>query len=186
MKFLIAVVLPIFLLTGCSKSENALDRAILLRNKLLQSNGCTFDAIVTADYGEKLYSFSMSCQSDSTGNLTFTVIAPSSLSGITGKITEEGGKLTFADQALAFEMLADGQITPVSAPWLFLKTLRSGYLNAQGIDGNYTKLSIDDSYRDDALHLDVWLNQDQVPIRGEILWQGRRIISIEVDAFKFL
>ena len=186
MKRVIAALLGVFLLTGCSKSDTVLDSAVSLRNRLLESNGCSFNAEITADYGEKLYAFSMECQADAAGNLTFTVTEPESISGITGKLSEEGGKLTFENQALAFEMLADGQITPVSTPWVFLKTLRSGYLDAQGKDGDYIKLSVDDSYKEDALHLDIWLNQAQEPVRAEILWQGIRVVSIALSAFKFL
>jgi len=120
------------------------------------------------------------------GNVAFKVIQPETISGITGTVSEQGGKLTFDDQVLGFEMLADGQVTPVSAPWLFLKTLRGGYLNASGVDGEYIKLSIDDSYEENPLYLDIWLDQTLNPVRGEILWQGRRIVSLEVSNFRFL
>lgn len=185
MKRVIAILMMIFLV-GCNKADSALDQAITLRNRLLNGNGCAFDAVITADYGEKLYTFSMNCKADATGNLTFSVTEPKSVSGIAGTISESGGKLTFDDQALAFEMLADGQVTPVSAPWLFLKTLRSGYLNAAGRDGEYIKLIIDDSYEENPIQLDIWMDANMVPIRSEILWQGRRVISLAVNNFQIL
>lgn len=185
MKRIIAIVLMV-LMVGCSKADTALDQAITLRNRLLDGNGCSFDAVITADYGEKLYTFSLNCQADAAGNLAFTVTEPKSISGITGTISDSGGKLTFDDQALAFEMLADGQVTPVSAPWLFLKTLRSGYLNAAGRDGEHTKLIIDDSYEENPIQLDIWLDENMIPIRGEILWQGRRVVSLSVNNFQIL
>jgi len=186
MKRIIAVLSVVLLFTGCGKSDKTLERVISLRNRLLQSSGCAFDAVVTADYGDKLYSFSLTCEADEMGNVAFKVIQPETISGITGTVSEQGGKLTFDDQVLGFEMLADGQVTPVSAPWLFLKTLRGGYLNASGVDGEYIKLSIDDSYEENPLYLDIWLDQTLNPVRGEILWQGRRIVSLEVSNFRFL
>lgn len=156
-----------------------------LRSVLL-SKSVEFDTVITADYGDKTYTFEASCTADPQGGLTFTVTQPQTIAGITGSISKNGGKLTFGDQALAFPMLADGQVTPVSAPWILMNTLRSGYLTSCGKEGDGLRLAIDDSYEDDALHLDIWLDGNDLPIRGEILWQGRRILSMEVKNFRFV
>ena len=97
-----------------------------------------------------------------------------------------GGKLTFDGQALSFALLADEQVTPVSAPWLLIRTLRSGYLTSCGEEGGTVRVAIDDSYEEDALHLDIWLDENDSPQRGEILWQGRRILSVSVTNFVFV
>ena len=47
-------VIMVFLF-GCSEGQDALDRAVALRNRILQGDGCSFRATVTADYGEKIY-----------------------------------------------------------------------------------------------------------------------------------
>jgi len=87
---------------------------------------------------------------------------------------------------LIFELLADGQITPVSAPWILIKTLRSGYLNACTYTDNGLMLIIDDSYEEDALQLDIWLNDENIPTEAEILWDGRRILSLQISNFVYL
>ena len=112
--------------------------------------------------------------------------APETIAGITGTVSAEGGKLTFDEESLAFELLADGQVTPVSAPWLLLKTLRGGYVTGCGMDGDYLRVSIDDSYEEDALHLDIWLDSASVPQRAEIVWQEKRILSLELEKFEIL
>lgn len=186
MKRVLAMLLIVFLFAGCGSGGRGMERAMSLRERLLKSNGCAFDAVITADYGEKVYTFSMHCRTDSNGELTFTVTDPQTINGITGTIGPEGGNLTFDKQVLAFEMLADGQVTPVSAPWLLIHTLRSGYLASCGEDGGGLRIRIDDSYAEDALHLDIWLNSDDLPTRGEILWQGRRVVSVEVRNFSYV
>lgn len=186
MKRIAAILTVLLFLFGCNGDGGEMERAVSLRNRLAKSSGCEFDAVITADYGEKIQTFSMHCQSDALGNVQFTVIAPSSIQGITGTISEEGGKLTFDDQALAFELLADGQIAPVSAPWILVHTLLGGYLTACGEDGEGLRISIDDSYKEDPLHIDIWTNDNDIPIRGEVLWQGRRILSLEISNFKIL
>lgn len=185
MKRIALLLCALLLLTGCSGKNQDLDAAMNLRSKLL-SKAVSFDAQVTADYGDKTYTFSMNCKADTQGNLTFTVVEPEIISGITGKVSATGGKLVFDDVALGFDLMADEQFSPVSGPWLLMKTLRSGYLTSCNREGDALRISIDDSYNDDALHLDIWLNGEDVPVRGEIMWQGRRLLTISVKNFTFV
>lgn len=186
MKRVGAVFLLLFFLVGCSGKSKEIERGMSLRSQLLRASSCTFDAAVTADYGDALYEFAMACQVDDRGDMTFTVVEPETISGITGTISSSGGKLTFEDTALAFDLMADGQVSPVSAPWLFLKTLRSGYLTAAGMEGDLLRLTIDDSYEDDALQLDIWLDGENLPTRAEVLYGGRRILTLNVTNFQIL
>lgn len=157
-----------------------------LRQNLQRSKGCTFQAQITADYKEELYQFQLECSSDELGNVTFTVISPETIAGISGRIDDAGGKLTFDDKMLAFPVLAEGLITPVSAPWVFIKTLRSGYITSAGSDGEDIHATINDSFEEQALQLDFWFDGENVPKRCEIIWQGRRILSMNVEEFSLL
>ena len=174
------------LLPGCVMKNGQMDRFLALRARMLQSKGCSFEVFVTADYGKECYQFSLTCRMDEQGTVSFTVNEPESIAGITGQISAEGGKLTFDDKALAFELLADGQLSPVSSPWVLMKTLRGGYIAAVGMDGEYLRATVHDSYRDDALQLDIWLDQYDNPIRAEILYADRKILSMEVKNLQFL
>lgn len=186
MRRIVSILILAVLLVGCGGKNSELDRAMELRAQLLTAQGCSFEAVVTADYSDKTYTFTVAYQSDSEGNVTFEVREPETIAGITGAITAEGGKLTFDDQALAFELLADGQVTPVSAGYLLVKTLRGGYVRACGTDGDRLRLSIDDSYAEDALHLDIWLGEGDAPVYAEILYKDRRFLSLEVKDFRIL
>ena len=185
MKRIIAALCLVVLMTGCAGKSDELNRAMALRSKML-TQGIRFEAEITADYGDKIYTFGMECQSDDQGAFTFTVTQPQSITGISGRIDATGGKLTFDDKALSFPLMADEQITPVSGPWVLIKTLRSGYLTSCGRDGNQIRVAIDDSYADDALHLDIWLDNEELPMRAEILWKGRRILTVAVKNFHFV
>lgn len=181
-----ALVLVLFLLTGCSNAKTYINRALELRTRLYQSEGCAFTAVVTADYGDQLYQFTLSCQGDNRGNLAFTVLAPETISGITGHISQQGGKLTFDDAALEFPLMADDLLTPVSAPWLLLKTLRGGYLTSAGMEGELLRLAVDDSYEEDALHLDIWLDGEDRPVQADIYYDERRILSLTIEDFRIV
>ena len=186
MKRLVAAMLVSLFLVGCGSHHEELERVMGLRAALLGSGGCTFDAKITADYGEVSFAFSMACQADGQGNMTFTVKEPESIAGITGSVSAQGGKLTFDDTALAFDLLAEGQVTPVTAPWLLVKTLRGGYVTSCGMEEEKLRVSIDDSYEEDALRLDIWLDDKDMPIYGEILWAERRILSMEIINFQIV
>ncbi len=183
MRKILWVFVMLMILPGCSGKDEELDRAMDLRVRLLTSQ-CSFDADITADYGDEVYQFSVTCEGDTDGNLGFTVTAPESIAGITGVITQEEGQLTFDGTALSFPLLADDQVSPVSAPWILLKTLRGGYLSAAGMEENLLHLTIDDSYEEDALQLDIWLNEETQPIRADILYDGRRILALRVSNFQ--
>jgi hypothetical protein len=185
MKRISLILVIVILLTGCANGNDQLDRALALRSKVQQKQ-VTFDVDMTADYGDKTYDFSMSCKGDTTGNLTFTVTAPKTIAGITGTVSRGTGKLTFDDQMLAFEILSDGLLSPVCGPWVMLKALQSGYLTSCGEENAELRVTIDDSYQDKALHLDIWLRADDIPVRCEIYWEGRRLLTMVVKNFAFV
>ena len=182
----LAAVLCVLFLVGCSGKRGELDRAMALRADLLGSLGYSFDAEITADYGDKLHTFAMHCTGDNDGNIEFTVTKPETLSGITGRVSSGDGELTFDDVALHFDLLADGQVSPISGPWILVKTLLGGYLTDCVQEEELLHLQIDDSYEDDALHLDIWLNGENLPVQAEICYDSRRIVTMAVSNFTIL
>lgn len=183
MKKIAAVFLSLVLLTGCTGKRDELDRAMKLRANLLGCLGCSFDVTVTADYGDSYYTFVMNCQATGRGDLQFTVLQPESIAGITGEISSGEGKLTFDDVALHFPLLADDQVTPVSGPWILMKTLLGGYLTAANEEDDLLHLTIHDSYEEDALQMEIWLDGEDEPVNAEILYDGRRIVTMTVENF---
>ena len=182
MRRLLCVVIMVASLLGCGRNDG-LDKSLQLRDTLLQGAGCSFDCVITADYGEKQYTFEETCKSDGSGNLTFQVLKPESISGITGGVDGTGGKLTFEDQILAFPLLADGLLTPVTAPWLFLHSLRSGYINACECSSDEMQMIIHDSFQNASVETHIYCNKDNVPYFAEIYWESRRIVTLQIDNF---
>ena len=77
-------------------------------------------------------------------------------------------------------------LSPVSAPWVLLKALRSGYLAACAETQSGLRLTLQDSYAENALQVDVWTDQEGIPVFAEMLWQGQRILSVKIDNFRIL
>ena len=185
-RFVLWLVLMLLMLPGCSGVGDPLAPALELRSRLVSSKGYCFDAGITADYGDKVYAFAMNCQVKDDGTVSFTVTEPETIAGIAGQISNMGGKLTFDETALAFDLMADGQFSPVSAPWVLVHTLHSGYITSCAELDDGWMISVDDQYEDDALNLTVWLNREKLPTGAEIFWQGRRVLSLTVSNFSFL
>lgn len=186
MKRLLSFLLCVFLLSGCNSSSGELDAAISLRQRLNHSGGCSFECLITADYTDVLYEFTLSCTSDPLGQIRFQVIAPETICGIAGQMDQTGGELTFDDKLLAFPLLADGYLSPVSAPWLMIKALQGGYIASAGKDGSGYFFTINDTYAEETMQVDIWLDNEQKPLFCQILWQGRRILSLSVSNFIYL
>ncbi len=185
MKRIGALLLAALCLTGCKGKNEPLKRGMELRASLL-SGSCSFLAQITADYGDSFYTFEAECTGYCDGRLEFTVTQPESIAGIKGAVDKGTGNLIFDGTALEFPLLADGQVTPVSAPWLFLKTLQGGYLTSAGEDGDRTRLTINDSYEEEALQFDIWLDENQIPVQADILYAGRRILAMTIEDFTML
>lgn len=181
MKKLLPLLAVLALLAGCSAEPVEMNRALALRTKLLQASTCTFNAEITADCGEDLYTFGMHCMADEKGEITFQVTKPDSISGITGTLSQQGGALTFDSTALQFELLADGRLSPVSAPWVLMQALRGGYITSAGTEDDQIRLSVNDSFDYDALNLDIWLDGENLPKRAEICCDGKRILTLSVE-----
>ena len=177
------VIIILCLLTGCAFNTEYLDKPMQLRNQLLESEQCTFEAAVTAHYPDAEYQFQLTCIVDSSGILTFTVTAPDSISGICGQISNDGAALTFDEQVLAFPILADGRLSPASGPWVFYHTLRSGYLSGSQENDKGYLLSIDDSFNEDPLHLQIQLNENCIPVYAEIYYQQKMVLSLDIISF---
>ena len=186
MKYAVCFVVLTCLLSGCNSKDTGMDTVVNLRKQMLQMQNCSFQAEIHADYGDITYDFQAECDADREGNLAFTVLEPSSISGISGTVSHSGGKLTFADTVLAFPLLAEGEVSPVSAPWLLIRTLMSGYVSATVQEGERLHVTFHDSYEADALTLEVWLDDDEAPCFAEIVWQGRRVLSMHVTSFEIV
>ncbi len=185
MKKVMALILLCIILSGCGGTKDTQDKLLRMRQDL-SGRGHTLTANIHADFGENTYDFVLDCVFDTTGNMTFSVKYPETISGISGKITEQGGALTFDDKSVAFCLLADGDISPVAGPWLVMKGLRGGFLASWREEGGGTVVTIDDTFQGVAVSFQILVTEDLTPAHAEVIWEGRSILTIAVENFCYL
>lgn len=185
MKRFILLSMLLCVLCGCKAENTQLNQAMEIRSALLSAKECHFTAEITADYGTELHQFMVDCQGNSQGNLQFTVTQPETIADISGTVSDSGGSLKFDDTILYFPLMAEKQLNPVSAPWIFLKTLRSGYITSACREGTLLHLTINDSYEEDALRVDIWIEEDR-PVQADVLFDGKRILSLKIAEYTLL
>lgn len=177
-------LLPLLLvfLMGCSGPDPAMEAALALRTKCLAAETVSFRAEVRADYITQYEEFSMECQTDSEGAVSFRVLEPEEIADIRGTVRGSEGTVEFDGTVLAFPLLAEGRLSPVSGPWVLMQAIRSGCILAAGQEGEMVHVTIDDSYADNALTVDLWLEDGELT-EAEIAWGGRRCMTMTFDDF---
>ena len=158
-----------------------MEEALALRSRCLAGT-VSFEAEIRADYITNIESFRLDCAFDETGRMSFTVTDPDDIGGIQGTVTGTEGTVTFDDVVLGYPLLAEGRISPLAAPWVLVKALREGCIIAVGREGESLHLTVDDSYADNALTVDIWLEEGKVE-EAEIAWEGRRCVTMTVEDF---
>ena len=186
MRILIAMILTLTCLFGCASGNDGVADGLKLREQMTKSNGCSFVASVTADYGNRMYSFTMDCVAKIDGTVDFMITEPESIKGIKGSVSQSGGKLLFEDTVLLFDSLTSNQITPAIAPYLMVKAIQGGYIQSASSDNETVEITLNDSFRSEGFQAIVTLVDNCVPIRCEIFFNNRRILTISVKNFELL
>ena len=71
MKVLTVFLSFLFLLTGCNKQNDCIDKLLSVRSRLNES-GCEFYAQICADYGEYTHTFGLECRTNEHNKLVFS------------------------------------------------------------------------------------------------------------------
>lgn len=175
------LLFAVFLL-GCSAQDPAMEAALELRSRCLAAQQVSFCAQISADYITNIESFTLECHQNGNETVTFRVLGPADIEGIGGTVSGAEGTVEFDDTVLAFPMMAQDRLSPLSGPWVLMKAIRSGHIIAAGQEGDLIHLIIDDSYAEDALTVDVSLKNGAV-CAAEIAWEGRRCLTMSVEDF---
>jgi hypothetical protein len=159
-----------------------MEAALDLRSRCLASPNVRFRAEIRADYITGFEEFTLDCETSPDGTVVFRVLSPEEIADICGTVRRDEGTVEFDGAVLAYPLMAQGRLSPLGGPWVVMKAIRSGCILAAGREGEMIHVTIDDSYDDHALTVDLWLEEGELE-EAEIAWEGRRCISMTFDDF---
>lgn len=148
----------------------------------MEAGGCSFTADVTADYGDRVYSFTLSSRTQD-GQTRLEVLEPESIAGIAATVSEDGTELTFDGAELAFGQLANGFVSPVTVPWLLAQCWSGEYIAWAGADGDLERVTYLRGYNDEELTVDTWFSGN-TPTYAEVSYDGTRCLTVEILDFR--
>lgn len=186
---LICVLMTTLLLTGCGKAgvSEAEELALTIRGEYLAMEGCTAQAAITADYGQRVYEYGLSAEVNGEETV-LTLSAPETVAGLTARVSGEENRLEFDGVSVETGPLNDQGLSPVSAIPSLLEAVRTGYITACTLEGDGAVLRVDcgnpegtpGSGTETALWFDA---SSHALMKGEISVDGFRVILCEFSDF---
>lgn len=188
-KCLVCVLMTTLLLTGCGKAggSEAEELALTIRGEYLAMDNCAARAVVTADYGQRVYRYEMAVSV--TGEETLlTLSAPETVAGLSARMTGEENLLEFDGVSVETGPLDDSGLTPVFAVPALLEAAKSGYITACALeeDGSVLRVDCGDPAGSPGTGAETALWFDAAThalTRGEISSDGFRVILCEFSDF---
>ena len=184
-KKLLCCVIMCIVLAGCQNKASPTQEALDLRTDLLEAGGCRFRAVIGADYGDRVYSFTVSCAYDTDGITELTVLQPEEIAGISAKIFDSSAIVEFEDLELDFGVMANGVVSPMKACSILGRCWSASYISCGGSDGELKRITYLDGYEEKELTVDTWLDSSGAPVYAEISYDGARCLTLQLSDFEF-
>ena len=128
-----ALMMTLVLLTGCSRggqemSRSAEELALSIRAEYLAMTACSASVDITADYGQRVYEYSMSLSWQKDGETKLTVTAPENIAGISARIQDGNSYLEYDGASLETGVLSGTGLSPIEVVPVAINYILSGYI----------------------------------------------------------
>ena len=116
---------------GVSRAEQL---ALDIRGEFLEMAGCTAGLEVTADYGQRVYTYGIDLNYQWEGDTTLTVTAPENIAGVTARIRAGETLLEYDGVQVETGPLDESGMSPVDAVPALLEYAREGFIAECGME----------------------------------------------------
>lgn len=189
------MILLLLLLCACgeggeAKGSPAEELALAIRGELLDMTACTAGMELTADYGQRVYEYTMQVSYERGGETVLTVTAPEEIAGVTARIREKDTVLEYDGVRWETGALTPGGMSPVDAVPALLTYAQEGFMAECGMEtaGDAKLLRV--VYRDPegtagvGEECSLWFDpQSHALTRGELSQDGFTVIQCVVTEF---
>ncbi len=172
------LIVPLLLLFLCGCSSGTLTRETdRLRQRFLDAEELQLDARLTADYGDRDYSFLLRLQKTDFG-WEILVLEPENLSGLTARCQDGSIELQFEDLILDTGDLNSRGLSPMNALPMIADAWKNGHLEEVIRTGD-DLFSIQYIVDDGISVLTVFDPESSLPLRAELSVDGATVIFCE-------
>lgn len=177
-------------LCGCGSGESGNDLALALRTDFLAMEGCAGSMEVTADYGERVYEYTVEFSGNQTQGLDLVLTAPEEVAGITAHVAQGQTALEFDGLVLETGPLNENGLSPLDALPTFLTAMQSGYIAETGEETMDEQAFLRLTFREPekpagkGLESVLWFEQETKTLRkGELRSDGRMVVRCDFSSF---
>ena len=175
---------------GGSEAE---ELALVIRGEYLAMTGCTAHMEVTADYGQRVYTYGIDLNWQREGESTLTLTSPENVAGTTVRIQAGETWLDFDGVRVETGTLADSGLTPVGAAHTLLTCAREGFLAECTLETLDENRSLHVTSRDpeagagEGVETQLWFDAaTHALLRGEISSDGFTVLQCELTDFQMM
>lgn len=194
-KTVFCVLMMTLLLTGCrpggEKELNAEERALQLRTHYLAADTCAGTAVVTADYGERVYGFTLDFSWKREGDTVLTVTDPEELAGLTATVGQGESRLEFQGVSLGTGDLTGEGLTPLEFLPAVMSDIGGGFMAECSFETQEDRETLRVLFRDpekgpqEGLERVLWFDRDTCDLlRAELSYRGAMVIRSDFTAFQ--
>lgn len=189
------VLMMTLLLAGCAagggtREVTADELALQVRMEYLAATGCSGTAQVTADYGQRVYDFTLDFTWTRAGETVLTVTAPEELSGLTATVGEGESRLEFQGVSLGTGDLTGEGLTPLEYLPAVMDNIDDGYMAECVYETRNGQETLRVLFRDpelrpeQGLECTLWFDKTQrTLLRAELSQDGYLVLSSEFTSF---
>lgn len=190
-------MIALLILTGCGEREtDSQQQALALRTTYLSMTACQSTLQVTADYGQRVYTYEMNMtwQGDTTeGETTLVITQPDVIAGLTIVATEGESILEYDGISMETGPLYENGPSPVETIPYFLESIRSGFIGECGYElvGEEEQLRLvcrdPDTPSGTGEEITLWFSkEDGLLRRGELAIDGVTMITCIFEDFSMV
>lgn len=190
------MIILLALLAGCGGEAGSEEDelALEIRGEYLAMTSCQATAEVTADYGQRVYEYTISLSYEKEGETVLSLLEPEEVAGITARISNGETTLEFDGVRLETGPLSNDGLSPLEGLPALLAYAREGYISAIAVEalGEEGPQALHVCYSDPegspgtgtegALWFDL---ATHALLRGEISVDGYTVVQCEFVEFTY-
>ena len=182
------------LLTSCAgkgnETSSADELALNIRTEYLAMTGCSTKVDITADYGQRVYEYTIAVSWQKGGETVLTILAPESIAGITARIDNGTGYLEYDGASVETGAVTTSGLSPVEAIPMIFESIFTGYIASCDFEMSGEDELLWVCCRDpecspgSGTEVEIWFEpESRILARAEILSDGYTVVQCNFSEF---